>query len=403
MRVLLVTHSYWPETTPPQRRWDAFVKAFRRAGCEVDVVAPSPDPAVTPAHAGASPAPRAFGAQEGPHGETVHRLPGLRLNETRLGRLVRHSGTAALTVPRALAAPRPDVVIVTVPSLPNIVAGWMVARLRRRPLVVEMRDAWPDLARESAAAPRRRVRAFEAVMSSLQRRADLVVTVTAGFRDLLVSRGVRRAATIPNGVVPALLPRVPPRAAHGGPLRVLYLGNHGESQGLETVVRAAALARGAVQVRFVGTGTMKPSLRALSERCGAGIEFLDPVHGRGVDEQYAWADTCVVSLRPDWPSFEWTVPSKSYELMSTGRHLTAVLRGEAARLLNESGSADVVAAEPEAIARLWRELSAAPERLTRNSRARDWVTEHASLDNLGREYVRLVAELVEEKTHVHGR
>lgn len=395
MRILLVTHSYWPETTPPQRRWDAFVTAFRRAGWEVDVVAPTADPAVTPLQDRHSGTGRPFASQPGPHGEMVHRVPGLRLRETRLGRLVRHSGTAALSVPRALAAPRPDIVVVTVPSLPNIVSGWMVARLRRRPLVVEMRDAWPDLARESSAAPRGRVRVFEGVMNGLQRRADLVVTVTEGFRDMLLSRGVRRASTIPNGVVTARLPHVPERKPHDGPLRVLYLGNHGESQGLETIVRAAALAGDRVHVRFVGSGTMKPSLRRLSAGLSAGIEFFEPVHGAGLDEQYAWADTCVVTLRPDWASFEATVPSKTYELMSTGRHLTAVVRGEAARTLNDGGSADVVESDPRAIARLWEDLSANPARLASNARARQWVRENADLDRLGGDYVRLVAELLE--------
>ena len=39
-RVLLVTHSYRPDRTPPARRWAAVVAALRADGWEVDVVTP---------------------------------------------------------------------------------------------------------------------------------------------------------------------------------------------------------------------------------------------------------------------------------------------------------------------------------------------------------------------------
>ena len=39
-RLLVVSHSYRPERTPPARRWGAVVAALRSAGWDVDVVAP---------------------------------------------------------------------------------------------------------------------------------------------------------------------------------------------------------------------------------------------------------------------------------------------------------------------------------------------------------------------------
>ncbi|MGJ9402599.1 glycosyltransferase family 4 protein [Arthrobacter sp. KK5.5] len=392
MRLQLLTHSYWPEHSPPQRRWTALVARFREAGWEVDVVAPWPP---NGAEAGIG----AFGNQKGPAGETIRRLPAGKGAETRVGRLLRFAMTGATTVPRSLAAPRPDIIVVTVPSLPNVAAGWLAARLRRRLLIVEMRDAWPDLAMDSGVAHPAVNRAFKMVLTWFQRQADLVVTVTDGFRDLLTQRGIT-AVSIPNGVVAADLPRVPAHVRGAGPLKVLYLGNHGESQGLDLVVRAAALAGQTAQVRFVGGGTMKPHLERLSARLGADVEFLDSVPPSGVAACYAWADTCVVALRSDWPSFEWTIPSKTYELIATGRHLTAIVRGEAAGILRAAGVGDIVDADPESVARLWRELYEDPERLQQRGNGLDWVRRKADLSLVAEHYMRVAEDLIGQ---AHGR
>lgn len=387
MRIMLLTHSYWPESTPPQRRWMAFIRVFRDSGWDIDVVAPRPRAEESIREK--LPAPRRTGSwqEQGPCGETIRRLPPLMGASSWGRRLAGQCVIAALSIPRAMLVPRPDIVVVTVPSLPHIVAGRLIATLCRRPLVVDMRDAWPDLAHDSQVADGRATAVLDFVMSRVQRSADLVVTVTDGFRRQLGSRGVHTAVTVHNGISADRLVDVAPRGQHGGPLRVLYMGNHGESQGLATVIHAAALAGSAVEVRFVGSGTVRSRLMQLSDELGAGVAFWAGIHGEDVAQHYEWADTCVVSLRADWPSFNWTVPSKTYELLSTGRHITAILRGEAAEIIEASGSGDVVVAEPEAIAALWSRLSENRELLAKNTAGPRWVAEHANIPDLARLYM----------------
>ncbi len=396
MRVMLVTHSYWPESTPPQRRWMAFIRIFRENGWEVDVVAPHPSVADSPGSTTRLGERLGAGVQYGPAGESIRRLPSFAMGDSRPGRLARHCLTAAVSVPRALFVPRPDVVVVTIPSLPHILAGWMIAKLRRRPLVVEMRDAWPDLAHDSRVAASRVTAALDAVMTGVQRRANLVVTVTDGFRQVLSMRGIRKAATVHNGISRERLPDVPDWLHHDGPLRVLYMGNHGESQGLDSVVRAGAIAGEGVEVRFVGSGTAKDRLQEMSRILDANIDFCTVVEGTNVAEHYEWADTCVVALRSDWPSFKWTIPSKTYELMATGRHITAVLRGEAATIIEATGTGDVVEADPGAIARLWLDLAENNDRLATRRAGQQWVLKHASMRSLAERYMSFLDRLAVE-------
>lgn len=387
MRVQLITHSYLPERTPPERRWTAFVEAFRREGWEVDVVAPPADPGQVP---GDDAAPH---LGRGPHGERILRtlrIPALAA--TRDGRFLGHVVHAVAAVPVALRAPRPDVLVITVPALPTVVAGWALSRLRRVPLIVEMRDAWPDLARESGVSAGVLSRAMEALVTGAQRAADLVVTVTEGFAGRLTERGIGPVEVVGNGVPLDRIDAVPAREREEGELHVLYLGNHGESQGLETAIRAAALVRGGeerITVRLVGSGTRREALVALNESLGRPVQMLPSVHGAQLRAQYAWADTCLVALRPDWPSFEFTIPSKTYELLAVSRHITGMVTGEAARVLDASGAASLVAADPAALAGLWRRLAADPHSTSVDGRGRDWVRRHADLAELGRRFVGL--------------
>lgn len=395
MRLMLITHSYLPERTPPQRRWSAFVETFRRNGWEVDVVAPPADPHHTPGDGEHDLAD----ARRGPAGERIRRtwtLPGLPA--TRAGRFLGHMVHAVAAVPAGLIAPRPDLVVVTVPALPSAAAGWMVSALRRVPLVVEMRDAWPDLARESGVRAGVLSTLMETVLTGAQRSAQLLVTVTEGFADRLRERVGGPVITIGNGVRLEAIPALPTRNRAPGELHVLYMGNHGESQGLETILRAAALVQEpAVTVRLVGQGTQREALQELNDQLGSPVDMLGPVYGEDLDEQYLWADTCVVSLRSDWPSFAWTVPSKTYELLAVGRHITGVVTGEAAELIRDSGSADVVPAEPEALAALWHRLAADPQSTEVADRGRRWVAEHADLSALGQRFVDGASNVVQKK------
>ena len=115
-------------------------------------------------------------------------------------------------------------------------------------------------------------------------------------------------------------------------------------------------------------------------------------------ERYASADTCIVSLRDDWKSFETTVPSKTYEVLAVGRHVTAMVRGEAARIIADAEAGDIVASDPEALAALWRELAADRGRLVRNGDSRQWVKAHAEYGHLASRYMDLITELLRQGT-----
>lgn len=409
MRILLLTHYFEPENGAPQRRWTALIERFCSAGHEVRVVAPPPhypSGRVRPEH-------RSLGvgrSHTSATGAAVVRTAYFRHSGDLFTRTVDHLVAAIdgfRRASRSIASHgAPDVIIATAPALESLIAGRLVARRFSVPLVAEMRDAWPDLVAHTpglvspgqpTAVAKRWVHEF---VTRLQRSADGVVTTTATFAEVLASRGIRRIHVLRNGTE---LDRyravsIEPRR-DGGPLRVLYMGTIGRSQGLDRLIEAAARMRargGAVELRIVGQGADVGRLRRLNARLGSPAVILGQVDGAAVMAQYAWADSTVVSLR-DWEPFSWTVPSKLYELLAAGKHITAIVAGESAAIVREARAGDVVPpGDVEELVTLWMKLSSDPSGLQVGEGGRRWVEEHADFDRIASDYLVMLETIVQE-------
>lgn len=407
IHVLLLTHYFEPEHGAPQRRWRAFIDELAGRGIEIDVIAPTP-------HHPAGRVAREHRAEYRPGsvrtdavGARTRRVGYLPHDGGILLRTLDHLWVAVASVRGAARALRSrdnvvSVVVATAPALPTLVAGWVVAKRHGLPLVVEMRDAWPDLISYTPGLVGARSlkglikQGLHRGITRLQRRADAVVTTSERFAHVLRERGVECVFVIRNGTDPERYERVGPAQPHDGPLRVLYMGTVGRSQGLDTVVLAAAqLARlgVAIDVRIVGAGADTVRLRSLNERLGHPVELRSAVKPDEVLRHYRWADTCVVSLR-DWEPFNWTVPSKLYELMATGKHLTALLAGEGAAIVRSTSSGLIVKpGDVEGLVRSWSALSTYREGLDVGEDGRRWVRENAAYSKLARQYMAVMREV----------
>jgi glycosyltransferase involved in cell wall biosynthesis len=154
-----------------------------------------------------------------------------------------------------------------------------------------------------------------------------------------------------------------------------------------------------VRVRVVGSGADLPRVTALAAALEAPVEVCGSTPRAGMSAHYAWADSVLVSLRP-WPALSLTVPSKLYEAMALGVHVSGSVSGEAAQIIEDTGAGHVArAGDAEALASTWQALAQSPELLEPAPKARDWVAEHADDRRLGEAYLGLIHEVVAR----HGR
>lgn len=132
---LLLAHSYWPEHSPPQRRWQSLIPHLVQRGWQMTVVAPVAHYGFGP-DADRSSRGRVGRGRPGPVGETIVRVPYLTARDARLPKLVDQLVTAVGSALRTLTVRGHSVVIVTAPSLPLLASGWLAARLRGKPLEI---------------------------------------------------------------------------------------------------------------------------------------------------------------------------------------------------------------------------------------------------------------------------
>ena len=402
MRILIVTHYFPPETGAPQARLSALAAAWAADGDDVTVLTGMPNHptgVIPPEYRGA------IRRRERRDGYRVLRTwlyatP----NEGMARKTIGHLSFMVTSVLLGGRATGPaDVVVVSSPTFFAIGAAWLLARLKRARLVVEVRDLWPAIFTELGVLTNRRViRLLERLELAAYAAADTVIVVSDGFRSNLIGRGVPagKVHTIRNGVCPGEFdpgaePDVRLRARLGarpGDCLVLYAGTHGLSQGLTAVADAAAWLRGeAIQFAFVGEGADKRRLRRRVAELGLhDVALLPGVPHEQVPALLAAADICLVSLR-DVPLFSAFIPSKMFEYLAAGRPVVGALAGEAAQLLREAGALVVPPADSAALAAAIRTLAADPRRRQEMGRqGRCYVEKHFDRGLLARLYRKLL-------------
>ena len=403
MKVLLLTHYFPPEIGAAQRRLGAFSERWNEAGHEVTVITGLPHYPNGKMRSGFSWSSLVKTSTES--GARVVRVPFLPTTKGGPWKLADQSLVAFGSMVAAVCVQRPDVIVASVPGLPTLVPALVARKRWKVPLVVEMRDAWPDLIDDADLLPESIARKVGSGVTHCQQRADAVITVTPTFRKTLIDRGIEasRVECISNGIDISRVPWLGGGGQDSRPLHVLYLGTMGVSQGLESVVEALAqLDPSHYRARFIGDGTELDRIRRKAQQLGVAASFESPIAGSALWDAYRWADTCLVPLR-DWPAFSETVPSKIYEIAAVGKHLTLSGKGDSAEIVHSAGAGAVVPPDkPDELAHQLRRLDEDRSLLCVGEGPRQWVEEHADYNTLARRYEQVFVDLLKRDGSRHG-
>src|SRR5699024_4340088 len=147
MRLLITTHVWEPEIGVPQRRWAWLTTTLTSAGIHVEVVAPPPH---YPTGRLQSDEPQHRALRDGPgnNGEHVWRTIYVRHDRGLLARMLDEAVAmvAGLYVAhRRIRSNRPHLLIATAPPLPAIVTTALLGKFHKIPVIMDVRDTWPDL------------------------------------------------------------------------------------------------------------------------------------------------------------------------------------------------------------------------------------------------------------------
>jgi putative colanic acid biosynthesis glycosyltransferase WcaI len=373
-KIALISQFYAPEPCAAANRVGAMAAALAHAGHEVVVYTgmPSfPDGVVAAGYRGKRHAVERDGTV------TVERVWTYASPAAWPGNRLLNWASVALGIARRIVAVRAryDVVIVTSPPITLAVPALLGAFAHVAPLVVDVRDMWPEIA--VAMGAWRRGSAIERfvgrVADALYARAALVACVTETARRQIVARGVdaRKVALAPNGFDPVVPASEPALAPEPGVRDVVYVGNMGLATGLDVVIDAAALLRDE-PLRFVlvGGGADATRLRARvhDERLG-NVVFTGPLQRSAAMRALADSALTVVPLVA---SITDSLPTKLFDAMAVGTPVVLSAGGEARDLVERAGAGlAVTPGDPLALANAIRTLMSDPalhERFATNGR-----------------------------------
>ena len=285
-----------------------------------------------------------------------------------------------LAVPRALLLPCDVILAMTDPPFEGIV-GALVAMLKSKPYVYNIRDLYPDMAvGGSIVEPGLLARIWERLHRWALRRATKVVVLGEDMRNRILAKGVDAACVIvvrDGAEVPASPPKSPPLdpsviQSIRGDFRfvLLHAGNLGFYGAWETLAEGVRrLEKEGVGLVFVGDGAQREKL--VTSCAGiSNVRFLPFFPASKVPSVLAAADAHIITIKRGLEGV--VVPSKMYGILAAGKPIVAVAPAESDVVSIGRREGFAIGADPDApaeFAERVREILADPVRLRRMGEA----------------------------------
>lgn len=272
------------------------------------------------------------------------------------------------------------------------IAAIVWAKLHNAKICIWLQDLWPDSIAAVGATSRNNFiyKIIGHVVRWIYKHTDLILVQSPGFYKNLQEFGYLG----PSYLVPNWAPSIDfssikhlawlPQSNDS--LKVVFAGNIGRAQAIDTVVRAAAQVQNdGVHLYLVGDGSDLERINAFVDENN--IKNVTTLGRRPLEEMpslFAWADILLVSLKDD-PIFAATVPGKVQAYMAAGKPLMASLSGIGADLIETAKCGLTAPAEnADELAKRLREFKSmsSTDRQTLGDNARSYFYENFRKDRI---------------------
>jgi len=309
---------------------------------------------------------------------------------------------------RSLGSGQCDVIICSSPPLEIALSGVLVSLIKHRPLVLEIRDLWPDeIIQPGYLRNPLLISVAKWVESIAYRRAVKIVPVSHGFVPYLVNEGVpdNKIEVNINGTDTTLFRP----DASGAKLErkklgldsrfvAIYAGTHGLQHHLETVLEAANMLKSHSDIIFllVGDGKEKNKLLTLQRKLSLrNVLFLPTQPRHRISRMIAAADVCLVHTEKILINTR-NIQAKMFDYMASGCPIIVGADGQMRELIERASAGIFVGAEnaqgmAKAILRLYN-YNGLRKQLGENGRK--YALKHFSRQIIAKQYVQLLEDVL---------
>ncbi len=244
-----------------------------------------------------------------------------------------------------------DVIFVYEPSPVTVgIPGALMRRLLGAPLVFWVLDLWPETLKAVGVIQSRSGLGLVALLVRwIYRRCDLILAQSKSFIPQIraYSDLSKRVEYFPSwaeslfgaGFEASAAPEVP---SQSGAFTVMFAGNIGEAQDFPSILNAAELLSAShphIRWIIVGDGRLGDwvSQEVKRRNLESNVFLLGRFPVERMPSFFRSADALLVTLKSE-PIFSMTIPGKLQSYLASGKPIVAMLDGEGARLLQESGA-----------------------------------------------------------------
>lgn len=374
MDVLFLTQVYWPEVRTAPTNLAAMAEGLQAKGHKVTIITAFPNHPFGQIYDGYRMRPWQW---EDVHGVDVLRLPlfpdhSLSAARRALGYSSFALSAATLGMINSLRV-KADVMYVYLPPLTVSAPAALLSCLHQAPIVYWITDLWPEslMAAGANIGPRTH-HVIRGIEDWAYKRAQTICVNSPEFKHNLIDKGVldeKIEVVVDWADEDIFFPVEPDQDLArefdlNEKFNIIYGGNLGTVQALDTVIAAAELLQDLEEVQFVfiGDGTDEHKLkRQVAEREIKNVRFIPRQPMDQIHRFFALADLLLVHLKQD-PIFEMQIPSKTMAYLACGRPILCAVSGAAEEVVRDAGAGIFCPSEnPQAMAEQIRTFYAIPE------------------------------------------
>lgn len=263
--------------------------------------------------------------------------------------------------------PEYDYILASTPAIFVGMAGMAAKKRLKCPLILDVRDLWPDSLLGTGAFNHRPIIFLAGwIEKRIYRAAKHIVVNSEGFKPHIVSKGIEadKISFMPNSLNNKDIEAKPSLHKDNEALTVVYTGNVGLAQDLDIFLKAAELMskRRDVNFKIMGYGYRYKELKDRVNQAGMdNLEIIDASNKKEAVEAVNQADIAFVSLIPQ-RVFDKVLPGKIVDYMSMGKPIIGAVSGYSADLILQAKCGFVSEArDPIAIVEFIEKLLASKE------------------------------------------
>lgn len=219
----------------------------------------------------------------------------------------------------------------------------LYSKVRRVKSYIYIQDLWPETFYSIVPINNEKLKkAFKAICTKIYKKFTTILISSKGYEDILVESGIDRNKIVyfPQWAEDLYSCKENLKEkSEDKQFNVTFAGNIGKAQSVDTIIKAAELAKDIKEIKWniLGDGSDFENIKSMVKSCG--LEDRVILHGRKpateMPKYFASSEGLIVTLKNEG-ILKVTLPAKVQSYMASGKPIIAAVSGEGAEVIKEA-------------------------------------------------------------------